>query len=143
MRNLIIKNVVCIGLALSVGLVPNIAASQAFFTYPNKGQTPAQERLDRSECHDWAVLRSGYDPIRGSGDPQRSAARGTVGGGAVGGLIGSLGSTAGNFGKGLVVGAVTGGLIGGIAGSSRDDKRYQAYLRAGKACMRSRGYTIG
>ena len=143
MQRLITKVAMGFCIAVSISMLSNTAFSQAFITYPAQGQSAAQERQDRAECHDWAVRQSGYDPARGSGDPARSARRGTLLGGAVGGAIGSIGSVSGNFGSGLAIGAVAGGLIGAIGGSARDDRRYEAYLRAGKACMRARGYTIG
>ena len=36
--------------------------ARALFAYPMQGQTSEQENADRSACHDWAVVQSGYDP---------------------------------------------------------------------------------
>jgi len=136
--------------------------------YPAKGQSAAQQKRDRGDCHLWAVDQTGFDPSKvtpppstitttteqgkavGSGALARGAARGAAVG-AVGGAIG------GDAGKGAAIGAATGSLIGGMR--HRDATRPQTisqtnpaytdykarqdrYLKATKACLTARGYTV-
>jgi hypothetical protein len=37
-------------------------ASDQLFASPTKGQSPAQQTNDRTECNQWATAESGYDP---------------------------------------------------------------------------------
>jgi hypothetical protein len=37
-------------------------ASDQLFAYPTKGQPPEQQASDRTECNQWAMSESGYDP---------------------------------------------------------------------------------
>lgn len=41
---------------------PEAAQSGRWFVYPGRGQSPAQLAADRSQCSNWAVGESGYDP---------------------------------------------------------------------------------
>ena len=134
----------CIAIVLIWPLSIGNAHAQAFFAYPTKGQSAAQEKTDRAACHDWAVSKSGYDPTYKGNLP--SGGKGAVGGTVLGGALGTIvGGIAGGVGTGAAIGAISGGLIGGIKGSSkreRADARYSAYLRAGKACMEAKGYQV-
>ena len=47
---------------LMAGAAISPVHARALFAYPMQGQTPEQENADRSACHDWAVVQSGYDP---------------------------------------------------------------------------------
>ena len=47
---------------LIAGAAMSPVDARALFAYPMQGQTPEQENADRSACHDWAVVQSGYDP---------------------------------------------------------------------------------
>ena len=156
-------------LLAALWLCPLAAAqSSDFIVYPAKGQSSAQQRRDRAECHVWAVDQTGFDPSTanpppstittttqqgqavGSGALARGAARGAAVG-AVGGAIG------GNAGKGAAIGAGTGALIGGmrhreatrpqtISQTNPAYSEYQAkqnrYQRATKACLSARGYIV-
>lgn len=39
-------------------------ATNRLFAYPNRGQSEAQQKEDRFECHQWAVKQSDFDPTR-------------------------------------------------------------------------------
>ena len=99
--------------------------ARALFTYPMKGQTPEQENADRAACHDWAVAQTGFDPsfvyaAQQAGVPQR---------------------TISNVTRRMV----TPGGIGGARGNAevrRINGLYDAYLRAGQACLEARGYQV-
>jgi len=147
---------------------PAIAQTNDLMVYPAKGQSADQQKRDRGDCHLWAVDQTGFDPSKvtpppstitttteqgkavGSGALARGAARGAAVG-AVGGAIG------GDAGKGAAIGAATGSLIGGMR--HRDATRPQTisqtnpaytdykarqdrYLKATKACLTARGYTV-
>ena len=56
-----ISQVLC-GAAMLIGAAISPVHARALFAYPMQGQTPEQENADRSACHDWAVIQSGYDP---------------------------------------------------------------------------------
>ena len=47
---------------LMAGAALSPVDARALFAYPMTGQTPEQENADRSACHDWAIVQSGYDP---------------------------------------------------------------------------------
>ena len=101
------------------------ATGRALFTYPMKGQTLEQQNADRAACHDWAVAQTGFDPsliyaAQQAGVPQR---------------------TISNVTRRMV----TPGGIGGARGNAevrRINGLYDAYLRAGQACLEARGYQV-
>ena len=101
------------------------ATGRALFAYPMKGQTPEQQNADRAACHDWAVAQTGFDPTliyaaQQAGVPQR---------------------TISNVTRRMV----TPGGIGGARGNAevrRLNGLYDAYLRAGQACLEARGYQV-
>jgi len=39
-------------------------ASDEVFVYPKEGQSDERQSIDRDECHQWAVARTGFDPGR-------------------------------------------------------------------------------
>lgn len=39
-------------------------ASDRLFAYPDRGQSEAQQKEDRYECHRWAVTQTGFDPTQ-------------------------------------------------------------------------------
>jgi hypothetical protein len=34
--------------------------------YPKNGQSDAQQKTDKYECHHWATVQSGFDPTQGA-----------------------------------------------------------------------------
>jgi len=137
--------------------VTDVAGQQ--FVYPAKGQSPAQQKKDEAECHQWAVGKTGVDPAK----PQQQAAAPaqpttpsgtTPGAGVRGAARGAvIGGIAGDAGAGAAAGAVAG------RGQSRRDNRNQqqqaaaqqqqaqssqnaAYAKARAACLEGRGYTV-
>jgi hypothetical protein len=42
-------------------------ASDQLYSYPEHGQSDAQQQQDRYECHRWAVDQTGFDPTVGGG----------------------------------------------------------------------------
>ena len=101
------------------------ATGRALFAYPMKGQTPEQQNADRAACHDWAVAQTGFDPsfvyaAQQAGVPQRAISN-------------------------VTRRMVTPGGIGGARGNAevrRINGLYDAYLRAGQACLEARGYQV-
>jgi hypothetical protein len=52
---------------------PAASLPQSLFVYPREGQTQNQIVADRSECNDWAIGQTGYDPARpGTASAQRA-----------------------------------------------------------------------
>ena len=43
---------------------PPVSLPQALFVYPREGQTQSEMVADRSECNEWAIDQTGYDPAR-------------------------------------------------------------------------------
>ena len=101
------------------------ATGRALFTYPMRGQTLEQQNADRAACHDWAVAQTGFDPsfvyaAQQAGVPQRAISN-------------------------VTRRMVTPGGIGGARGNAevrRINDLYDAYLRAGQACLEARGYQV-
>ncbi len=139
-----------------------VSSTQAhgLFIFPNEGQSQDQQDKDEFQCIRIARDRTGFDPMATpSATRDRPETRGGALGGAAGGaLLGTaVGALAGETRRGAAIGAVGGGLLGGMR---RNDSRrqqdqwaqeqaaiYQAdreqWNRAFKACMQSRGYTVG
>ena len=136
------------------------------YVYPDRGQSPQQQELDRAQCHGWAVQQTGFDPAdprvatgppRVAQQPTASPMRGAIGGAALGAAGGAI---AGDAGKGAAIGAGVGLLFGGLRRTrqveeeqyaqqqyeqQQDDALAQAkgnYDRAFGACMAGRGYTV-
>ena len=98
--------------------------ARALFAYPMQGQTPEQENADRSACHDWAVIQSGYDPTI-----LYNAQRGVI--------VTQSGNTTYRY-------PAPGGIVTvrGKADIRRLNELYDAYLRAGEVCLEARGYQV-
>jgi hypothetical protein len=131
-------------------------ASAQSIVYPAKGQPPAQQKQDESQCHTWAVQQSKYDPANpppqaqapttATGATRGSGARGAARGAVVGGIVGDDD------------GARTGAAAGALAGRAQSRRQNQAqqqqaspqqdqaglstYNRARAACLEGRGYTV-
>jgi hypothetical protein len=100
--------------------------SQGFFAY-KEGVTPEQEAEDLQACHDWAVAQSGFRPsaayaagrslIAGAGNTLPTDDRRYPGPTGIGGAMSS-------------------------AEVQRLTLLYDKYLRAGRVCMRGRGYIV-
>jgi hypothetical protein len=144
-----------------------LAGSSAFawaqgdpMIYPKKGQSPEQMGKDRYECHVWAVQQSGFDPSmpqQAQAAPSASsepARRPLLGGAARGAAAGAaIGAIAGDAGKGAAVGATAGGMKRGFENIDRrraaqstpppqNNAGHDAYLRAMKACLEGRDYSV-
>ncbi len=154
-------------LAAFLFLAAGSAQAQEMFIYPNEGQSQQQQEKDKFDCYGWAKSSSGFDPMAPptatAPPPQKQAAQGGAGRGALRGLaLGTaVGAIRGSGGKqARSIGAASGGLIGGMRRS--DQKRqedaaqkqweqdqvanYQrsrnSYNRAYGACLEGRGYTV-
>lgn len=147
--------------------LPALAAAQSF-VYPERGQTPQQQELDRAQCYSWAAQQTGFDPASArvtpapAPPPSQVAGSGTMLRGAAGGaaLGAAGGAIAGDAGKGAAIGAGAGALFGGMRRSSQIRQEQQAYQsqvaqqqgvmaqgqanydRAFAACMAGRGYAV-
>jgi hypothetical protein len=136
------------------------------YVYPDRGQSPQQQELDRGQCYGWAVQQTGFDPANPrvamappppSYGPTASPMRGAVGGAALGAAGGAI---AGDAGKGAAIGAGVGFLFGGMRRQRQMEEQQYAqqqyemeqdntlaqakgnYDRAFGACMAGRGYTV-
>lgn len=139
--------------------------------YPAHGQTAQQLDKDRYECHEWAVMQTGFDPSGPQLPPagrvvvQQANAPGThtAVGAIVGAVLGAAIAGPRDAGLGLVMGGITGAAIGssGDAAEAAQARaaqqqaneayahNYQAfeigannYRRAMTACLVGRGYTV-
>lgn len=136
---------IAVVVALAGFTAPVVA--QQLFVYPARGQSQEQQNRDMGECHSWAVQQSGFNPYQASGSSQAGGVlRGAAGGAAVGAVGGAI---AGNAGRGAAIGAASGGLIGGIRQHNRSFQQssglqsaQNSYLRAYRACLEGRGYTV-
>jgi OmpA family protein len=130
-------------------LVGSVASGIAAgpYVYPQKGQSPDQQKRDSYECYDWAKKQSGVDPGQPppaqpgqhAGGTVRGAGRGAAGGAAIGAI-------AGDAGKGAAAGAVVGGVRGRRQSKAASQQQQAAtqdsYNRAFAACMDGRGYSV-
>ena len=138
------------GFAVATMLVASARSAIAAgpYVYPQKGQSPDQQKRDSYECYDWAKKQSGVDP----GQPPPAAppgkhAGGTVRGAGRGAAAGAaVGAIAGDAGKGAAAGAVVGGLHGRrqskVASQQQQAATQDSYNRAFAACMDGRGYSV-
>jgi hypothetical protein len=103
---------------------------RALFAYPMNGQTLEQESADRAACHDWSVAQTGYDPTPiYAAQQQRYWITGRPAGASYEKPV--FPNKSGGFG-----GALTNADI------RRLNELYDAYLRAGQACLEARGYQV-
>ena len=157
----------CSILALFGCLLSGNVRAQELFIYANEGQGEQQQEQDKFECYGWAKGNSGFDPMAPptatAPPPQKQAAKGGVGRGALGGLAAgtAVGAIRGSSGKqSRATGAALGGLVGGMR--RQDQKRQESaerkaweedqvrnyqrnrnnYNRAYAACLEGRGYTV-
>jgi hypothetical protein len=142
-----------------------LATAQPYI-YPNQGQSPQQEQLDKGQCYSWAMQQTGFDPSNpqvGMAPPPMTQApqggmfRGAAGGAALGAVGGAIG---GDAGEGAAIGAGVGALFGALRRHrymQEQEQMQQAYAtqqqsalaqgrsnyeRAFSACMAGRGYTV-
>jgi hypothetical protein len=142
--------------ACLMATLPLSVFAQNPMVYPAQGQTPDQMSKDRSECHNWAVQQSGYDPSTGASPTQPSPQRGGLGretlrGGARGAAAGAaIGAIAGDAGAGAAIGATAGGMkrrfaqkdANREAESAASNEAANNYNRALGACLTGRGYSV-
>lgn len=124
--------------------------------YPSKGQAHEQQQKDESQCHDWAVQQSHYDPahppavavaqpapVTGSG----ARLKGATAGAAVGAIGGN------DVGNAAVKGAVVGGVVrrnknrtaaaqANQAAAEQQNAAMTSYRNARQACLEGRGYSV-
>jgi hypothetical protein len=157
---------VLLAIGLAILLIAPVAMAQQQYVYPQKGQTPDQQKKDEYECHTWAVKETGFDPTAAAQAPTQSAAqqpagaqpgsgvRGAARGAAVGAAVGSL---EGEAGKGAAVGAAAGAVAArgqsrrqaqaqqqnqAQQASAQQSAKQQDYLRARAACLEGKGYSV-
>lgn len=135
------------------------SAHAELMIYPAKGQKPEQQQKDESECHQWAVEQTGFDPsIAQEAPPQEEKQKGRVVKGAAGGaLVGlGIGAIAGDAGKGAAIGAGTGAVAGGVKqrqqnvqkeavaqqAQAEQQAQVDSYNKAKSACLEGKGYTV-
>lgn len=147
-------------------LAPITSLADDLFIYPTKNQSAEQQDKDKWECRAWATKQTGFDPAArptastpppASQAPKGGLVRGAAGGAALGAIGGAIG---GNAGKGAAIGAAGGGLLGVMR--RNDQVRQEQYahqqwaqqnaaqyeqsrsqwVRAVKACLTGRGYTV-
>ena len=113
---------------IMVGTAMSPLHARALIAYPMQGQTPEQENADRSACHDWAVVQSGYDPTF-----LYAAQRGVI--------VTQSGNTLPTYDRRY---PAPGGIaaVRGNANMRRLNDLYDAYLRAGEVCLEARGYQV-
>jgi hypothetical protein len=113
---------------LIAGAAMSPVDARALFAYPTKGQTPEQENADRSACHDWAVVQTGYDPTF-----LYAAQQGVI--------VTQSGNTLPTYDRRY---PAPGGIavVRGKADIRRLNELYDAYLRAGEICLEARGYQV-
>ena len=145
---------------------PIISFGDDLFIYPTKNQNAEQQDKDKWECRAWATKQTGFDPAArataSTPPPAREAQRGGLLRGAAGGAaLGAVGGAiAGNAGKGAAIGAAGGGLLGVMRRNNQVRQEQYAHqqwanqtvaqyeqnrsgwVRAVKACLTGRGYTV-
>jgi outer membrane protein with glycine zipper len=157
--------------ALSAALALGSPAVQAqvptpqqlgLYVYPAKGQPPAQQQAEQSECYGWAQKQTGIDPTApvtvATPPPQEGLDGSMVKGGAKGAAAGAaIGAIAGDTGEGAAIGAVAGALRG--RRKSKEAKKQQeaqaqqqaqaqvaqvheTFNKAYGACLEGKGYTV-
>ncbi|WP_341675015.1 hypothetical protein [Niveibacterium sp. SC-1] len=129
-------------------------ASAQLAVYPAKGQSADQQNKDQSECKNWAVGQTGYDPARPPPPPQAAApAPGgqRVRGAAAGATVAAI--TDNDVGDAAVAGAVAGGVAHRSQRRQANRQQQQAatqqtqagnaaFDKAMAACLEGRGYTV-
>jgi len=121
-RKSIIRHAIAGALVLAL-TTPSAVVGQELFIYPDRGQSPEQQSMDKFQCYQWAVQQTGFNPTQ----PQTPYAAapmapppspgmpppGMFGGAARGAALGAVGGAiGGNAGEGAAIGAGVGGLFG-------------------------------
>jgi len=147
--------------SLAEGQVPT-PQQLGVFVYPAKGQAPAQQQSEATECYTWARQQTGIDPTAPPPAAPASKAQGADGsalkGAAGGALVGTaIGAIAGDTGEGAAIGAVAGGIRGRRmakkqkqAEEQQTQQQIQAisagnretFNKAYGACLEGKGYTV-
>ncbi|NLR94404.1 hypothetical protein HGP29_24585 [Flammeovirga sp. SR4] len=132
------------------------------YIVPTDGQSAANITKDQSECYQWAVNQTGYDPAN---PPQITPTKATnsadgtvVKNTAVGAGTGAaIGAVAGDAGKGAAIGAIAGTVRGAkvkhdqkkeqqAANNAQAEQQLQQmdaqFKKAFSACMTGKGYTV-
>ena len=125
--------------AMLAALAPE-AFARALIIVPLQGQSAQQQENDRSDCADFAVATSGYNP---SGLPM------IVRPGAPGAISGPVAQppivVPTNQGPVVTSAPPPVGLIGGVINRRQAaalDALYANYLAAGATCLTARGYQV-
>ena len=142
-----------------IGMCPEAFAG--LYVYPKSGQSPDKQQADQQECYAWAKQQTGYNPnanvpvYQSQGAQQGSGVKGAAGGAVKGLVISSVAD--GDKGKGAAAGAIGGVVAGRIRSRRQQEQIAQAknetvqdmrsqgegdYLRACKACLEARGYSV-
>ena len=156
--------VILLPFAVSAALAQQVPGPQdlGVFVYPAKGQQPAQQQGDTTECYGWAQRQTGIDPTAPPPAPKPqekqgmdgSAVKGAAGGAAVGTAIGAI---AGDTGEGAAIGAVAGAVRGRRKAKQKKEAQAQAsqqqaqaeqahvqetFKKAYSACLEGKGYSV-
>jgi hypothetical protein len=151
-------------------LLSGSALAQEMVIYPSQGQSSEQMEQDKFQCYSWSKNESGFDPMAPptttEPPPQKEAAKGGTGRGALRGALGgaAVGAIAGNSKSDTRTATKAGAAGGAVVGTARrnDQKRQESqkqqeweqqqvnqykqgrsnYNRAYSACMEGRGYSV-
>jgi hypothetical protein len=122
---------------------------------PQRGQTAAELRRDRYECHNFAVDQTGSLPPAVAPEQDRNAKRerrsermarvltGAAVGSAVGGVVRAVQDK--DPSNGVLAGAAVGAAVGAATSEPRGDSADEDpgdYVRALTACLEGRGYAV-
>lgn len=137
------------------------SSSGQMYVYPKSDQSEEQQKLDRYECHVWAVEQTGFDPTAASdaaAPAQQQASGGAVKGAAKGAAAGAvIGEVANDdAAEGAAIGAASGAALGARkkrrqqrqaqAAQQQAAKQQQAalenYQRATATCLEARDYSV-
>jgi hypothetical protein len=106
----------------------SLAAALNVQVFPGGGQSSSQQSKDETECYDWSVKNTGYDPFavakqaeqqkqaaaqqqqQAAQSTQGAGARGAVRGAAAGAVVGEIAND--DAGKGAAIGATAGVVAG-------------------------------
>ena len=156
---------VFLAIGLAIVMIAPVAMAQQQYAFPQKGQTPEQQKKDEYDCHTWAVSQTGYDPTKPQAPPPQQTAApkpattptgvrpgAGVGGAARGAVVGEI--VADDPGAGAAAGAVAARGASRRQGAAQQqqaqaqqtaaqqDSKQQDYLRARGACLEGKGYSV-
>src|SRR5947199_10877055 len=66
-ENMMRQTMIVLVTILLAGVGSSSRAGEELYVYPAKGQSEKQQARDQQECHDWAVKRTGVDPVKRAG----------------------------------------------------------------------------